>query len=98
MGPSGAGKSTLMDMLAQRKSTGCLGGVLLVNGIPAGQGFIGMCAYVPQHDNFVPVMTALEVLQFYAGIVLPGDWSAARRAARVEEVLQEMGLAQVRGL
>jgi ABC-type multidrug transport system ATPase subunit len=31
-------------------------------------------------------------MQFYAGIILPRDWSTSRRAARVEEVLQEMGL------
>lgn len=32
-------------------------------------------------------------MQFYAGIILPRGWSKARRAARVEEVLQEMGLS-----
>jgi ABC-type multidrug transport system ATPase subunit len=32
-------------------------------------------------------------MQFYAGMILPGCWSTSRRAARVEEVLQEMGLA-----
>ena len=29
-------------------------------------------------------------MQFYAGMVLPRDWSTSRRAARVEEVLQDM--------
>jgi len=81
-----------MDMLAQRKSTGNLGGVVLVDGLPADGSFIRRTAYVPQHDNFVPVMTTKEVMQFYAGIILPRDWSTARRAARVDEVLQEMGL------
>lgn len=50
-----------MDMLAQRKSTGCLGGDILVNGAPPGADFVRQCAYVPQFDNFVPVMTAHEV-------------------------------------
>jgi ABC-type multidrug transport system ATPase subunit len=90
MGPSGAGKSTLMDMLAQRKSTGQLEGVVLVNGAPAAPSFVRQCAYVPQFDNFVPVMTAHEVMRFYAGIILPREWTAARRAARVGEVLSEM--------
>ena len=31
-----------------------------------------------------------QVMQFYAGMVLPRDWSTSRRAARVEEVLQDM--------
>jgi len=92
LGPSGAGKSTLMDMIAQRKSTGNLSGDLLVNGRSPTRNFIRMCAYVPQCDNFVPVMTTKEVMQFYAGIILPRSWGSVRRAARVEEVLQEMGL------
>jgi ATP-binding cassette subfamily G (WHITE) protein 2 len=96
MGPSGAGKSTLLDMLAQRKATGRLGGVLLVDGAPAGPGFAGACSYVPQSDNFLPVMTALETLQFYAGVSLPPSWGAARAAARVEEALCEMGLSHAR--
>jgi len=93
MGPSGAGKSTLMDILAQRKSTGHLGGALLVDGKRADATYIRKTAYVPQEDNFVPVMTLLETLQFYAGIILPRHWSGARRAARVQEVMREMGLA-----
>jgi ATP-binding cassette subfamily G (WHITE) protein 2 len=86
-----------MDMIAMRKSTGGLSGALLVNGAAPGRGFIRMCAYVPQYDNFVPVMTTREVMQFYAGIILPREWGAQRRGARVEEVLQEMGLAHAAG-
>jgi ABC-type multidrug transport system ATPase subunit len=85
-----------MDMLAQRKATGRLCGVLLVNGAPADESFISACAYVPQFDNFLPMMSCLETLQFYAGIVLPRTWSSSKRAARIEEVLQEMGLAHAR--
>ena len=86
-----------MDMLARRKSTGRLTGELLANGRPAdARRYVRMTAYVPQHDNFVPVMTALEVMEFYAGIILPRSWGAARRAARGEEVLQEMGLSHAR--
>jgi ABC-type multidrug transport system ATPase subunit len=92
MGPSGAGKSTLMDILAQRKSTGQLGGALLVNGQRADATYIRRTAYVPQEDNFVPVMTLMETMEFYAGIILPNGWGRARRAARVDEVLREMGL------
>jgi hypothetical protein len=61
LGPSGAGKSTLMDILAQRKSTGNLGGSMLVDGMPATGSYIRRTAYVPQNDNFVPVMTTVEV-------------------------------------
>jgi ABC-type multidrug transport system ATPase subunit len=30
---------------------------------------------------------------FYAGIILPNSWSAARRAARIDEVVRAMGLS-----
>ena len=50
-------------MLAQRKSTGVLSGVLLVDGLPADGSFIRRTAYVPQYDNFVPLMTTHEVRQ-----------------------------------
>lgn len=38
-----------------------------------------------------------QVMQFYAGIILPRGWPASRRAARVKEVLSEMGLTHVAG-
>jgi hypothetical protein len=61
MGPSGAGKSTLMDVLAMRKSTGHVLGAVLVDGAPANSTWLRRTAYVPQQDNFIPVMTAHEV-------------------------------------
>jgi ABC-type multidrug transport system ATPase subunit len=68
LGPSGAGKSTFMDILALRKSVGTLSGRLLVNGARATKRFIKQTAYVPQEDNFVPTMTAWEVMNFYAEV------------------------------
>jgi ABC-type multidrug transport system ATPase subunit len=61
MGPSGAGKSTLMDILAMRKSTGHVLGAVLVDGALANSTWLRRTTYVPQRDNFVPVMTAHEV-------------------------------------
>ncbi|KAI8464872.1 MAG: P-loop containing nucleoside triphosphate hydrolase protein [Monoraphidium minutum] len=93
MGPSGAGKSTFMDILALRKSVGTLTGRILVNGHRATKAFIRKTAYVPQEDNFVPTMTAWEVMKFYADIILPGRWTSTRRRERIREVLAEVGLA-----
>ncbi|KAF8066171.1 abcG22 [Scenedesmus sp. PABB004] len=92
MGPSGAGKSTFMDILAMRKSVGALSGRLLLNGRPAGRSFIRQTAYVPQEDNFVPTMTTAETLRFYARVILPATWPTARRAERLSEVLDAVGL------
>ncbi len=92
LGPSGAGKSTLMDILAQRKSVGTLTGQLLVSGRPVARGFIRKTAYVPQDDNFVPTMTTMETMRFYAAIILPDSMGRAGRQQRVEEVLSAVGL------
>jgi len=92
LGPSGAGKSTLMDILAQRKSVGTLTGQLLVGGRPVARGFIRKTAYVPQDDNFVPTMTTMETMRFYAAIILPDSMGRAGRQQRVEEVLSAVGL------
>ena len=92
LGPSGAGKSTLMDILAQRKCVGALSGRLLVGGRPVARGFVRRTAYVPQDDNFVPTMTTMETMRFYAAIALPSEMGRAGRQQRAEEVLSAMGL------
>jgi hypothetical protein len=81
-----------MDILAQRKSVGTLTGQLLIAGRPAGRGFIRRTAYVPQEDNFVPTMTTMETMRFYAAIILPDEMGRAGRLRRVEEVLAAVGL------
>ncbi|KAF8072475.1 abcG12 [Scenedesmus sp. PABB004] len=66
---------------------------LLVNGVPVKrQTFMAISAYVPQHDNLVPTMSALEAVTFYASIVLPPDTSKHLRRARIARVLRMMGL------
>ncbi|WIA10023.1 hypothetical protein OEZ85_010235 [Tetradesmus obliquus] len=73
LGPSGAGKSSLLDILAQRKATGAVAGSLLLDGQPVTRSaYSRRIAYVPQDDNFSPIMTSLEVLAFHAAMQLPG--------------------------
>ncbi|KAF6258116.1 hypothetical protein COO60DRAFT_1520342 [Scenedesmus sp. NREL 46B-D3] len=68
--------------------------VLLVNGVEVKrQDFMAISAYVPQHDNLVPTMTAIESVSFYAAIVLPPDMSKGVRRARIARVLRMMGLS-----
>jgi hypothetical protein len=50
----------------------------------------------PQHDNFVPTMTADETVGFYAAVILPPSTSAQDRADRCRGVLQLMGLTAQR--
>lgn len=92
MGPSGAGKSTLLDILTMRKTTGTLDGEILINGQPRDASFLRNSSYVPQEDNFVPTMTALETLTFYAKMVLPSNLPAKEKRRRVLNVLTMVGL------
>lgn len=67
---------------------------LLVNGVEVKrQDFMAISAYVPQHDNLVPTMTATESVGFYASIVLPPDMPKDVRKARIARVLRMMGLS-----
>jgi len=77
--------------------TAAVGGAVLVNGHPrTARAFMELSAYVPQHDNFAPTMTAAETVGFYSSVVLPPSTPAAARAARARAVLQLMGLVAQR--
>src|SRR5690606_33030311 len=87
MGPSGSGKSTLLDIIA---------------GAPASSGtvdagtFRGGIAVVPQHDVLFESLSVEENLR-HAGR-LRGLPDEAAVTARLEEVLQLVGLAEKRRL
>ncbi|GAB4826305.1 ATP-binding cassette sub- G member 8 [Ancistrocladus abbreviatus] len=70
VGPSGAGKSTLLDILAAR--TPPTAGTLLLNSFPINPStFRKLCAYVPQHDACLPLLTVSETFTFAARLLLP---------------------------
>jgi ATP-binding cassette subfamily G (WHITE) protein 2 len=92
MGPSGAGKSTLLDILTMRKNVGILEGEVLTNGRLRDTTFLRNSSYVPQEDNFVPTMTTLETLSFYARMVLPAKLASKEKRRRVLDVLTMVGL------
>jgi ABC-type nitrate/sulfonate/bicarbonate transport system ATPase subunit len=91
-----AGKSTLLDILAARKSCGKMTGEVHMNGLPCGDLFRRISAYVAQEDVFVPTMTAWETLVFYATLTLPKAVSLEERTRRIVDVLQIMGLSRAR--
>ena len=94
VGPSGAGKSTLLDMLAGRKTTGKLGGHVLMSGRPVGRTFKRTSAYVAQEDVFVPTMTARETLRFHAKLRAERGTPLKALEERMDAVLETMGLAR----
>ena len=75
MGPSGCGKTTLLDLLADQKQSGSVGGSVLVNGQPKSQLFRRVAVYVMQFDNLFPNLTGayryvhIERALLYAGVL-----------------------------
>eukprot|EP00644_Phytophthora_capsici_P014775 jgi/Phyca11/553481/estExt2_Genewise1Plus.C_PHYCAscaffold_530195 len=97
LGPSGAGKTTLLDMLADRVPSGGSGvhleGLVEVNGQPRDlRTFHSIMNYVSEDMAFLGAFTVLETLQIGAGLSLPGHMPPVQREARVQDVIDAMGL------
>jgi ABC transport system ATP-binding/permease protein len=99
MGPSGAGKTTLLTVL-----NGYLhptSGEVRVNGeslyaiYDALRGSIG---YVPQDDIVHSELTVFEAIKYSAMFRLPADFGEDEINRRVEQVIKDLGLEQVKNL
>lgn len=99
-GPSGSGKSTLLHLIGclDRPDSGdILLGDLRVSHMPAGRLAAvrrDRLGFVFQTFNLVPVLTARENVEYP---LLLGTVSRAERRARVDELLQRVGLADKHG-
>ena len=98
MGASGSGKSTLLNVLngAERPSSGRV----QINGIDIHerpeevQGIVG---YIPQDDLLMEDLTVFENL-YYAARLCFGQLPKEECAERVEKLLLQLGLAEIRNL
>ncbi|GAB4850125.1 transcription factor [Ancistrocladus abbreviatus] len=89
MGVSGAGKTTLMDVLAGRKTSGCIEGNITISGYPKKQEtFARISGYCEQNDIHSPCVTVYESLLFSAWLRLPPDVDYKTRKMFVEEVME----------
>jgi ABC-type multidrug transport system ATPase subunit/pSer/pThr/pTyr-binding forkhead associated (FHA) protein len=93
VGPSGSGKSTLVDALCGfRPATS---GRVLYNGIDLSDAFDAFrtsIGYVPQEDIIHRDLPLRQALRYAAELRLPRDTTPAEREARIDEVLQDLGL------
>jgi len=95
VGPTGSGKSTLVKVL-----TGALppdDGEVAVSGSDlygALEELRRRFGYVPQDDILHTQLTVRRALDFGAALRFPIDTTQQERAARVEEVLAELGLSE----
>jgi ABC-type multidrug transport system ATPase subunit len=97
LGPSGAGKSTLLDILAGKLKTGEVGGSVLYGNHALSRSNVKFISgYVDQEDVLMATMTVRETLLFSANLRLPESMSADKKAAIVNEILEELGLSHVR--
>jgi ABC-type multidrug transport system ATPase subunit len=92
MGSSGAGKTTLLDVLANRKTTGVIGGDVKVSGRAPGADFQRGTAYCEQQDVHEWTATVREAFRFSAYLRQPPTVSIEEKNAYVEEVIQLLEL------
>lgn len=98
-GASGSGKTTLLNMLSGRlkSSRKCAtGGHVYVNGQSRNfDTFPHIAKFVEQDDTTMfAELTVREQITYAAQLALPGSVPNARKLARVEKIIQELGLSK----
>ncbi|KAL5721108.1 ABC transporter G member 20 [Ranunculus cassubicifolius] len=93
LGDSGSGKSTLIDALAGRISKGSLKGSISLNGESPHPGLLKtISTYVMQDDVLFPMLTVEETLMYSAEFRLPHSLSKSKKKARVQALIDQLGL------
>jgi ABC-2 type transport system ATP-binding protein len=94
LGPNGAGKSTTVNMLSTYLAPD--GGQVMIDGLPAESGMAvkHQIGVVPQELALYDDLTAQENVEFFARVY---DLPRRTRRARIQEVLDQVGLADRAG-
>ena len=93
LGASGSGKSTLIDALADRISKESLKGSVTLNGEVLESSLSKVIsAYVMQDDLLFPMLSVEETLMFSAEFRLPRSLSKSKKRARVQALIDQLGL------
>ncbi|XP_021289417.1 ABC transporter G family member 20-like [Herrania umbratica] len=93
LGASGSGKSTLIDALANGIAKQSLKGSVTLNGEVLESGLLKVIsAYVMQDDLLFPMLTVEETLMFSAEFRLPRSLSTSKKKARVQALIDQLGL------
>ncbi|MFJ9617559.1 FHA domain-containing protein [Streptomyces noursei] len=99
IGPSGAGKSTLLNALTGLRPAD--EGTVLYDGRDLYRDYAELrqrIGLVPQDDILHTQLTVRRALGYAAELRFPEDITPAERAARVEEVIRQLGLVERAGL
>ncbi|THH31853.1 hypothetical protein EUX98_g2335 [Antrodiella citrinella] len=92
LGPSGAGKTTLIEIIAGKNKTGHTTGTVTFPSF----GATPRIGFVPQQDILPPMLTVHEALLFAARLRLPEYVRESEKLARVDDVLEKLGLTSIR--
>ncbi|MQM09123.1 hypothetical protein Taro_041987 [Colocasia esculenta] len=93
LGASGSGKSTLIDALANRIRRESLRGKVTLNGeLLESRQLKVISAYVMQDDLLFPMLTVEETLMYAAEFRLPRSLSKSKKKARVQALIDQLGL------
>ena len=97
-GDLGAGKTTLIEILAGKSKIGHTTGSVTFPASssaypPSSTPLIG---FVPQQDVLPPMLTVYEALLFAAHLRLPESLPESEKMARVDDVIEKLGLGAVR--
>ena len=85
-----------MDILADRRLDGVCTGSILVDGLPRSPRFKKEVAYVIQDDIHISTLTVEETLMYAAWTRLDEGTSLEARKQRVDELLESMGMIEIR--
>ncbi|KAJ3692680.1 hypothetical protein LUZ60_011775 [Juncus effusus] len=97
MGITGAGKTTLLDVLAGRKTGGCIEGSISISGHPKNQKtFSRISGYCEQTDIHSAFLTVYESVQYSAWLRLPSNVQSHQRDMFIEEVMDLVELTSLR--
>ncbi|KAK4279547.1 hypothetical protein QN277_011313 [Acacia crassicarpa] len=97
VGVSGAGKTTLMDVLAGRKTGGCIEGNINISGFPKNQAtFSRISGYCEQNDIHSPNVTVYESLIFSAWLRLGKEVKTEIQKMFVTEIMELVELHSVK--
>lgn len=92
MGASGAGKTTLLNVLANRATTGVIGGEKVVDSKFQNEAFARKVGYAQQEDVAVRTATVREALIFSARLRQPPEYTDAEKLSYVDEVINQLDL------
>ncbi|KAI0700493.1 hypothetical protein C8T65DRAFT_657534 [Cerioporus squamosus] len=95
LGPSGAGKTTLIEILAQKHKSGQVLGTVTFPGRDDTPHRVG---FVPQQDVLPPMLTVYEALLFAARLRLPEGVPDSEKAARVDDIMDRLGISHLRNV